>query len=91
MYCTFQWLQQIINVWCHLPWVVMCTSISANASCSCSCFITGYVLVALGWYPKEGPRSASSFHHDLKTVQVDAPVASSVYHVWCTSGQLALS
>ena len=46
---------------CHLPRVVMCTSVSANTcftDSSCSCFTTStrYVLVPLGWYPaNEGP------------------------------------
>ena len=78
---------------CCLPWVVMCISVSTNTSLaesSYSCFTTRYVLEALGWYPK-GPQSASSFHHCLSTLQVDAPVASSANHAWFTSGQLCFN
>ena len=45
----------------------MATSVSANwvfANSTCSGLTIRYVLEALGLYPKEGPRSASSFHHN---------------------------
>ena len=55
--------------WSRLPWVVMCTPVSVNASQADSlrsCFTTRYVLEALGWYPKEGSQLAS-LHESLAT------------------------